>query len=277
MSFESFDPLRAKSLADTEVAVLAQKRELTNILGSYVGWYDPFCELIQNSLDSLDTRLNENESGYKPQIWITINLQENSLVVTDNGIGLEEREFKQFLCPDISFKSGKTRGHKGVGATYLAYGFNFIQVATRTENYNAVGKMEGAREWLANENPSGNPQIVSDTNGAKDSYFLNVDRGVSIYVKFDKYTQPGDLSWLVTDQAENWFKILTVKTGLGAFYPAQSIKINLKAIDRQGEATVYRHEGIGYLWPHTIVQKTASISEINSKNEDIVQEAWAKL
>ncbi|MCB9150232.1 MAG: ATP-binding protein [Caldilineaceae bacterium] len=275
MSFESFDPLKAKSLADTEVAALAQKREIMNILGSYVGWYDPFCELIQNSLDSLDIRASEQELSYEPKLWITVNLEENSLIVTDNGTGLNEREFKQFLCPDISFKSGKTRGHKGVGATYLAYGFNFIQVATRIGDFSAVGKMEGARRWLTDDNPSGNPQIVSDISGAKDCYFSSVDRGVSIYVKFDRLTQPGDLSWLVTDKAENWFKILTIKTGLGAFYPEHTIKVTVKVIDRQGEETIYSHQGIGYYLPHNVVQKAASINEINKKNEELFKKRGA--
>jgi DNA topoisomerase VI subunit B len=139
--FESFDPLKAKSTADTDVAANAQKREIKNILSSYVGWYDPFSELIQNSLDSLELRLENKEKNYVPKIRITINIQDNSLNVTDNGVGLSEEQFKQFLCPDISFKSGKTRGHKGVGATYLAYGFNHIQVATKSGDYSAVGKM----------------------------------------------------------------------------------------------------------------------------------------
>ena len=139
-NFTPFDPLKAKSLADTEVAAIAQKREIRNILGSYVGWYDPFCELIQNSLDAVEERVKIETNTYEPTIWITVDIQDNSLSVTDNGIGLDEKKFTQFLCPDISFKSGKTRGHKGVGATYLAYGFNFIQVATKYHDFEAVGK-----------------------------------------------------------------------------------------------------------------------------------------
>jgi hypothetical protein len=55
-SFAEFDPLKAKQTLDTEVAIKAMKRELMNILDSYVGWYDPFCELIQNALDAVEEK-----------------------------------------------------------------------------------------------------------------------------------------------------------------------------------------------------------------------------
>jgi DNA topoisomerase VI subunit B len=119
INFESFDPLMYKSTAETEVAARALKREIKEILGSYVGWYDPFAELIQNSLDSIDSRKIKEDSSYEPSIWITIDIQNQKLIVTDNGVGLNKQQFNQFLVPFFSFKSqdGKTRGHKGVGAT----------------------------------------------------------------------------------------------------------------------------------------------------------------
>jgi hypothetical protein len=56
--FRDFDPLAAKQSLQTEVAINAMKRELKNILDSYVGWFDPFAELIQNALDSVEQRSN---------------------------------------------------------------------------------------------------------------------------------------------------------------------------------------------------------------------------
>lgn len=266
-NFKPFDPLKAKSLADTEVAAIAQKREIKNILGSYVGWYDPFCELIQNSLDSIEERAAK-EQNYEPTIWITINIKNNTLSVTDNGIGLDEDKFQKFLCPDISFKSGKTRGHKGVGATYLAYGFNYIQVATKYPGFSAVGKMEGARNWLNDESPSGNPQMKQDEK-VKARAFNDIDRGVSIFVKFDQTTHPKDLKWIVSDKADQWIKLLSVKTGLGAFTANKAIKVILKVTDRAGNKTEVIQNGIEYFLPHNAVQKSASLNEINKKMDEL--------
>lgn len=114
-----------------------------NILKSYTGWYDPISELIQNALDAVDERGKAGESDYIPKIWITINLKDNLLSVTDNGIGFRKEQFKIFLGPDVSFKIGDTRGNKGVGATYLAYGFNYLQVGTKTDGFSFVGTIEG--------------------------------------------------------------------------------------------------------------------------------------
>jgi hypothetical protein len=270
-TFEAFDPLTAKSVANTEVAILAQKREISNILGSYVGWFDPFCELIQNSLDSVELRMGKEAASWIPNIWITIDLHENSLIVTDNGVGLNEDQFKQFLCPDISFKSGNTRGHKGVGATYLAYGFNYIQVATKSPNYTTVGRMEDARNWLREPNPSGNPKVKSDPDGPKDSTFDLVDRGVSIYLKFDRTTNPKDLKWLVSSTAEDWMKILSVKTAIGAARENKKIALHVKVVDKEGNTTETQKLGTSYLWPHTLVSKTASVKQIRAKSDEVYQ------
>ena len=130
MDFAPFDPLEFKNTRVNDAALGALKREIENILSSYVGWYDPFCELIQNALDAVEARVSvEKAAGtklsYNPRIFIKIDLDQNALTVTDNGIALDKDKFEQFLAPNFSFKSGKTRGHKGVGATYVAYGFNF--------------------------------------------------------------------------------------------------------------------------------------------------------
>jgi hypothetical protein len=45
---DSWDPLVPSD--DPGVVVAAQKREITNILRSYTGYYDLFAELLQNAL-----------------------------------------------------------------------------------------------------------------------------------------------------------------------------------------------------------------------------------
>ncbi|WP_279496895.1 hypothetical protein [Aeromonas veronii] len=83
-------------------------------------------------MDAVDRRALSGENGYKRKLWLTIDLLENSFSITDNGVGFNEKEFKAFLAPNISFKNGgSTRGNKGVGATYIGYGFDYLQFGTK--------------------------------------------------------------------------------------------------------------------------------------------------
>jgi hypothetical protein len=134
-------------------------------------------------LDAVEARIVAEksagtEAAYKPKIDICIDLDENALTVTDNGIGLDKDKFEQFLAPNFSFKSGKTRGHKGVGATYVAYGFNYMRVSTKAPGFNASGRIIGARNWLRNNATGANPKIEPDDSKLIDAAFESNDRGV---------------------------------------------------------------------------------------------------
>ena len=142
MNAENWDPLEENLTSEVVSATI--KREIKNILKSYTGWYDPFSELIQNALDALEARAVRDDE-FTPKLWIRIDLQQNMLSVTDNGIGFSEDRFKSFLRPNVSFKKQENRGNKGVGASYLAYGFNFLQVGTRTPDYEFIGTLQNGR------------------------------------------------------------------------------------------------------------------------------------
>ncbi len=272
MDARGFDPLGAKYQGNEEVVIKALKREIQNILDSYVGWYDPFCEMIQNALDSVETRQRHEKEKYSPCINVIIDIKNSILTVSDNGIGFEENQYLKFLAPNFSFKSGNTRGHKGVGSTYLAYGFNYIQIATKSASFEAVGKMENAKNWLSDENPSGNPRVVPDDAAPKDDEFMNFDRGVSISIRYDSSSYPSDLSWIKVSDAESWLKILRIKTGLGAIIPNNSISILVKVISKTGETTTASHNGIRFLHATEFIPKTISYSEI----KNITDELYAK-
>lgn len=59
------------------MVIKSVKREIRNILNSYVGWYDPFCELIQNALDAVDKRREVEE--FDGQIHLLIDLKNNKV------------------------------------------------------------------------------------------------------------------------------------------------------------------------------------------------------
>lgn len=270
--FESFDPLRAKQAAATEVAASALKREINNILSSYVGWYDPFCELTQNALDSVEEMSKLLGKDYIPQVSIIIDIAKNRLTVSDNGTGLDKKKFEQFLAPCFSFKSGDTRGHKGVGATYLAYGFNHIHISTKTSDFSTSGKMINARHWLTDPSPSGNPEIIYNPAGSNDKEFNSFQSGVSIELEFDSSTHPKQLSWLKAETAEVWKKILLIKTGLGAFVRNNRIKVKIEVISSDEKRTFTEFTGVEYYWPYQITSKNIKYSDLKTKVEKLFKE-----
>lgn len=276
--FESFDPLEAKTEADNEVKLKALKNSIKNILTSYFGWYDPFSESIQNAMDAVEKRANNNELFYIPKIWITINLKDHILMVTDNGIGLNKEQFKSFIAPCFSFKSEKNRGHKGVGATYLAYGFNYIQLCTKTSSFTAVGKMLNARDWIDDDEISQpRPQVISDAAGPLDPYFskeiLNTyETGVSICIKFDKKTFPKNLTWVGMTEASAWLKVLRLKTALGAIKPTQKLEVFLDVIDKNGKLSQESINSPTYLWIHETSQESKYIcyKDVQEKRQELI-------
>jgi hypothetical protein len=81
----AWDPL-APSDDDVDMFAVAQKREIRNILKSYTGYYDLFSEMIQNALDAVEKRATEKEAEYVPTINIAIDLQNNTISVSDNRL-----------------------------------------------------------------------------------------------------------------------------------------------------------------------------------------------
>lgn len=271
MTFSKFDPLTAKQAQNSVAALHSIRREIQNILDSYFNWFDPFAEIIQNALDAVDMRRRLNEKKYHPKIHIKIDIKNNLLSVCENGIGLDEDQFKKFLAPSFSFKGKSSRGHKGVGATYLAYGFNYIQVATKHPDFAGKGVMEGARAWLWKDISvdSENPQIVQDTNNAPNSMFKTLDRGTCVTVKFDEYSKPGDLAWLKAQSAGQWEKLLRIKTGLGAIQYEDKIDCIVEVVSSSGEVSKVKISKPEYLWPHKLVTKAVKLRKLREKEADL--------
>lgn len=269
MTFTPFDPLEFKNTKINDAAIGALKREIGNILSSYVGWYDPFCELIQNALDAVEARSAQEKSAgsgqdYTPNINVIIDLDDNTLTVTDNGIGLDKEKFEQFLAPNFSFKSGGTRGHKGVGATYVAYGFNYMRVSTRVPGFQASGRIIGARNWLETGVTGANPKVEPDESALLDPTFSQNERGVSITVRFDDKTHPKRLDWIKADNAEKWTKILSIKTGLGSIIHDPSVTVTVTVISL-GTTTSQMTQGTSYFWLHKSSQKSARVRDLEAE------------
>lgn len=278
MEGNSWDPLLSSKEADSEIISAAQKREIKNILKSYVGMYDSFSELIQNAMDAVDRRKSEiNESDYQRRLWLTIDLRDNSFTITDNGIGFKEKEFRSFLAPNISFKGGnETRGNKGVGATYIAYGFDFLQFGTKGNGHEFFGEIQGGRDWVEDYQGIVTRPIVVE-NSPTDSYFIEIDRGSTFKIKFGgKNTRPKDLSWYGATTPEQWVYLLLIKTPLGSIDYVNSdsapIKFCLKVIDKNSVEKVIDGQDATYIFPHKKINASVNLKEVLTVQERLISQ-----
>jgi hypothetical protein len=271
---QAWDPLA--DTGDPGMLNAAQKREIRNILRSYTGYYDLFSELVQNSLDAVERRTREGDyRGVQPAIWLTVDLVENSITVTDNGCGMSMEEFRSFLRPNISFKlSSDTRGSKGVGVTYLAYGFNYLEVATKqSEKTTYAGLLENGRKWVDDtDDVVSRPKVVR--GGVPDEIFHRIDKGTSIKLKLVGDTiRPKNLSYLGARTAKQWMAVLRAETPIGGIYlcdsPVPSIKISLRVIAEEGEgrSTSETLDAPRYLYPHEVIGRTADLRDFLKDQE----------
>jgi len=266
MTVDSWDPLEAAEDTDKEIISAAKKREIKNILKSYVSNYDPFSELIQNALDAIERRA-EGDKVFAPKIRIYIDLMQNSVEVVDNGCGFRENEFKAFLAPSISFKNaGKTRGNKGVGVTYIAYGFNKLTIRTKNDDFSYDGVIRRGREWISDsEGTVARPKIESALGDGE--LFNEVDQGTSFRIEFvGNGIRPSNLAWYQASTPEQWLYLLLVKTPLGLINldatERLTIQFDLTVKDKGGEERSINDRDIGYKYPHTEIKASRRISDI---------------
>jgi len=261
---DEWDPLQDAPTAP-EIISSSKKRTVKNILKSYTGWFDPFSELIQNALDAVDRRAEISDPAYTPTIWIDIDLKNNSLRIMDNGVGFDEDKLFYFLAPDISFKDKqKTRGNKGVGATYLTYGFNHLEIGTKCEGFDFYGIIKNGRTWVEDEqNALPRPTVKRVEIPA---FLSTIDRGSVFTLRFvGDYIRPSNLTWIQADNAEKWEAVLRLMTPLGGIYVGVNpprTKCIIEVIDPQGGITERTLESCNYLYPHLAFKSSGKLSEI---------------
>jgi hypothetical protein len=282
-TLDAWDPL-APTDDDVDMFAAAQKREIRNILKSYTGYYDLFSEMIQNALDAVEKRSAENVQGYEPTILISIDISTNTVSVTDNGCSMNLAQFKRFLKPNFSFKDGPTtRGSKGVGATYLAFGFNHLQVATKPGSGTVyAGVLRDGRTWL-DDTKGIVPRPTVEPLGISSTHLDGFDRGTSISLRLiGDNIRPKSLQYFIAKDAEQWVCLLRAHTRLGGIYlcgeKAPEVKIIVGVISDKGEQTSATLSSPRYLYPHEVLGKTADLREFLKdqqtravKNQDLTK------
>lgn len=274
-NYQNFDPLDLVVSSSSSIEILndSKKREIRNVLKCYTGYFDLFSELLQNALDACERRWRAN-SKYRAFIDVTIDLYEKSVTVSDNGTGMTKETFEYCLAPNISFKTGESlRGNKGVGATFLAYGYNNIKIHTKSPGFEARVQMSNGKSWIENIIEA-RPKFHDLVNNI-DSFLEDKDCGTT----FKVYVQQGDrpnLFYLKADSAEQWFTVLRIKTPLGGIYLTSTNDgqfrptITVRVVNSAGSDSVKQTIGADYYFPHEIPNlKVQSINEIETAMANI--------
>lgn len=273
MTITGFDPLCSYNHEEykdkpkiTDIFDRAIKSTINNILKSYTGFYDVFNEPIQNAMDATQKKCNV-DSNYSPKIWIKVDIKEKIIRVVDNGVGMDEEEFLYCFRPNVSFKKDENlRGNKGVGATFIAYGFNYVGIYSKKNNatYSALFKL--GRLWA--EDKSGKkprPTLEQTDFEVKELVDENSGTCIEIQLTGQGNEKPKDLGWHGATTAKQWLDILRIVTPLGGMYlktPPFKPNIYLEVIDRSGTKT--EAQGIAeYYYPHEIPSlKVYSLNDI---------------
>lgn len=246
------------------------KGNVTNILKSYTGFFDLFSESIQNAIDGTEKR-SRTDSDYRPEIHIEVSLKDKSVRVIDNGCGMKINEFLYCFSPNVSFKKGeKLRGNKGVGATFLAYGFNYVSLSSRTVEGSYSAVLRGGRTW-AEDSTNRIPRPKLEVQEFNEELPGNSESGTIIELRLSGQgsEKPKDLGWHGATNAKQWFDILRITTPMGGvyldnakFYP----KFVVKVIDYTGQFSTEEGQQVDYFYPHEINGlKTCSLGDIRKK------------
>lgn len=270
----NWDPLDIAGSASSDIVAAARKREIRNILKSYVGFYDPFCELIQNALDAVDVRARlKPDESYSRKLWITIDLQKNQLTVTDNGVGFSEGQFRTFLSPSMSFKNTKdTRGNKGVGATYLAFGFNYMLMGTKTSTFSTFAEIVNGREWVDDDAATVSQPLVKSLEDVP-STLDDLDTGSTFTLGFSGNVRPKDLGWTGASDASQWKTLMLIRTPLGQIIRREdksACRFDLKVIDKMGVSTSVLDQDCVYVFPHNVIKATVRVTDILAEQQRLL-------
>ncbi|WP_369027283.1 ATP-binding protein [Qipengyuania sp. RANM35] len=288
-SIDGFDPLATDYGATENEALLndANRRIVQNILKSYTGYYDLFAETIQNSLDAMESKQRLlDDNSYKPKLWITIDIKNESVRVVDNGTGMSMDEFRFFLKPNVSFKDPKgNRGQKGVGATFLAYGFSVLRTHTRSKGGDIAAILRNGRQW-AQDHGGTIPRPAFEAEDFRVPELSPGETGTAVEVILSGLSgeRPRDLSWQGARNAKQWYDVLRIKSPLGGVYLHSSKffpRVWLKVVDLDGSESIHEAEQPEYFYPHEMEDiKVATVKDVEASLQKIqgsAEQRFAKL
>ncbi|MCC2321938.1 ATP-binding protein [Cellulomonas xiejunii] len=275
----SFDPLEFRPTGPNEMSAHA-RNIVKNVLDSYTGRFDVLAEAVQNAMDAIEARWGagvDNAAGRRDGEYPTIRIEidasaRNEITVTDNGVGIAGDKLQEVFTPHLSPKllyGRPTRGHKGVGTTFLIYGHPAFEVRTKTTSGEVHAyRIQGGSEWVQGETilPAPKFERVEDAGRRLE----NFGSGTSITVKVDESTRFGRVRNAQYNKLETWELVLRTFTAIGIvnvgiadhrrpeWVRELRVELELLGVSGGGTCTVVPK----FHFPHSDAATSVSLSEL---------------
>lgn len=237
----------------------AIKQRVRNIIRSYNHPADILAEPIQNAVDEVEEAVRI-KAILKGHVYVTIDCNHGTITIADNGRGISVDNIKRLLAPDMTdkaelFREGRSRGHKGVGLTFLTYGFNYFQIESRTPNDHYSVEMRNSRTWVEDAAVLAVPQASLQT--LQDNEGVLRHTGTVVTIQVDSQTEPKDL-FRTFASLEYSRSVIEAQTAIGA-YPTQQTShavfdARLNYLSKDGTSTS-TDLSTTYRFPHRYIKK----------------------
>ena len=173
----------------------------------------------------------------------------------NNGVGIESgNQVKFCFRPNVSFKSRRYHAvHRGVGATFVAYGFSAVRIFTKTKAGIISGQMRNGRQW-AEDHTDSYPRPIFEHTSLEAPELNDEASGTCVEILIGEKQRP-QLGWLGATSAVQWFDVLRIKTPLGGIYLSaagrkQDTAIAVDVVDLAGTSTHHIGKNPEYYYPH---------------------------
>ena len=239
-----------------EVDAQAQQlREAENVVSSYSKASDFLAEALQNAADAVDARriLAIEDQAVVARIHIQFDRKARRFSVLDTGTGMSYADLQMVLTPNVTRKSGpqqraatsRSRGHKGVGLSFLALAANDLRIRTcdGTGRYDVVVK--GGERWVHGGGKTDKPIGKGVANKPDEMLGSPTYTMVTVGdVDFDYFDSDlfeldcDELVWLLRTQTAigNTGTLFAEKFG-ATLPPETNIRVTLEYTDEQGTKT----------------------------------------
>lgn len=160
------------------------KSNIERIISSYRHIWDIYTELLQNSADAIQEKYNNKFE--KGEISLEINTDSREIIISDNGIGIQEDNISKILVTGRSLKrennSGKF-GFMGYGFTFVAFQTEYLKIESIINNKKASRTYQNLYKFIYGNGEIPNSYEEENNILAQD---INEESGTTITARFPK-------------------------------------------------------------------------------------------